>query len=546
MLQLQQLTYRHADGTPLFSDLHLSLQAPVRAALVGANGTGKSTLLRLLAGQLPPSAGTLRVEPAPYYVPQHLGQFDGQTVAAALGVAGRLQALEDVLAGRGVEEALLRLDDDWSVAERLRAALDAWGLAGLDPQAVLGSLSGGQKTRVFLAGLTLQAPKVVLLDEPTNHLDGPGRTLLRQWVAGSRCLLLLVSHDRSLLNEMSETFELGPQGLTAYGGNYDFYRQQKEAADAALAESLQQGEKELRKAKAVARETAERQAKRDARAEKSSGKAGLPKIVINNLRNAAQNSTARAEGVHAEKVSALRQEVDALRAAVPDRDRMKLRFSASALHRGKTLFDAEGLRYDVGGRPLWPPLNLHIASGERIAVAGPNGSGKTTLLRLLLGALEPSGGRLQSAVGHAVYIDQHYSLLDGALTVLQQAQRFNRTHLAEHELRIRLDWFLFGSEALGKRCADLSGGERMRLALCCLHIANEAPDLIVLDEPTNNLDIRNTGILAAALRDYEGTLIVVSHDDLFQQEIGVERVIALGGSPAPTSSRTFPNPHELS
>ncbi|RYY91128.1 MAG: ABC-F family ATP-binding cassette domain-containing protein, partial [Chitinophagaceae bacterium] len=321
MLQLQQLTYRHADGTPLFSDLHLSLQAPAKAALVGNNGCGKSTLLRLLAGGETPSGGNARVDGSLWYVPQHLGSSDGQTVAEVLGAADKLGALADVLAGRNVEAALLRLDDDWTVAERFRAALDHWGLPGLAPETLLGTLSGGQKTRVFLAGLAFGDLKTVLLDEPSNHLDAGGRALLYDWVRSTRSLLLVVSHDRALLNELPLTYELGPQGLTAYGGNYDFYAAQKAGADAALEEDLLHGEKELRKAKAAARAMAERQAKRDARAEKSSGKAGLPTIVINNLRNAAQNSTARAQGVHAGKVDAIRREVDALRAAVPDRDR---------------------------------------------------------------------------------------------------------------------------------------------------------------------------------------------------------------------------------
>ncbi|TCZ71754.1 ABC-F family ATP-binding cassette domain-containing protein [Flaviaesturariibacter aridisoli] len=525
MLQLQQLTYRHADGTPLFSDLNLSLQAPAKAALVGHNGCGKSTLLRLLAGAEAPSGGSARVDGSHWYVPQHLGSFDGQTVAEVLGAAEKLGALADVLAGRNVEEALVRLDDDWTVAERFRAALDHWGLPGLAPGTLLGALSGGQKTRVFLAGLAFADPKTVLLDEPSNHLDAGGRALLYDWVRSTRSLLLVVSHDRALLNELPLTYELGPQGLTAYGGNYDFYAAQKAGADAALEEDLLHGEKELRKAKAAARAMAERQAKRDARAEKSSGKAGLPSIVINNLRNAAQNSTARAQGVHSGKVDAIRREVDALRAAVPDRDRMKLRFSDSALHRGKTLFVAEDLQYRIDGRPLWAPLTFRIGSGERLAIEGPNGSGKTTLLRLLLGGLEPSGGRLQRSVQRSVYIDQHYSLLDETCTVLEQAQRFNRHALPEHELRTRLDWFLFGAADSGKRCAALSGGERMRLALCCLNIADGAPDLIVLDEPTNNLDLRNTEILAAAVRDYEGTLIVVSHDERFREEVGVAGTI---------------------
>ncbi|GAB4093444.1 ABC-F family ATP-binding cassette domain-containing protein [Flaviaesturariibacter terrae] len=527
MLFLQNVTYRHADGSVLFRNLDLSLAAPAKAALVGPNGAGKSTLLRLLAGRLSPSEGTVRAQPAPFYMPQHADDSYGKTVADVLGARDKLDALAQVLAGNNVEDALLRLDDDWTVEERCRAALAHWGLADIDLTRPMPTLSGGQATRTFLAAATVRQPRILLLDEPSNHLDAAGRALLYDFVQQVNALLLVVSHDRALLRLLPHTFELGPGGLDAYGGNYDFYATRKAQELEALSGSLQQQEKELRKARQAARENAERRQRLESRAEKGSHKAGLPAIVINTLRNNAQNSTARAKGVHEEKVEELRLGVEELRAAQPQRDKMKLAFGAPAQHPGKTLFAATGLQYSAGGRSLWAPLDLHIASGERIAIEGANGAGKTSLLRLLLGSLEPSGGTLQRFAERALYIDQQYSLLDDSLTVLEQAQRFNRRALPEHELRICLDWFLFGAAAMDKRCGDLSGGERMRLSLACVRIADEAPDLLVLDEPTNNLDLANIGILTDAVRAYTGTLLVVSHDPQFLQEIGVVRSIGL-------------------
>ena len=527
MLSLQNVALRHPDGTVLFSGLNLSLRRPARVALVGNNGAGKSTLLRILAGELPPSEGAVLSDVTPFYVPQHSTPYDGQTVAEVLGAAAKLAALRQLLAGEEVEAALLRLDDDWTVEERCRVALAHWGLSDLDLGRPLGSLSGGQKTRVFLAAIAVRQPATILLDEPSNHLDADGRALLYDLVRQTRALLVVVSHDRTLLNLLPETWELGAQGLQCYGGNYDFYAAQKELAQQAFAGTLQHQEKELRKARQAARDAADRRRKLEARAEKGSAKAGLPTIVVNNLRNSAQQSTARSKGVHEEKVEGLRRELDELRAALPDRDRMKLAFAGTQLHRGKTLFVAEGLGYSVNEVPLWAPMDFRIVSGERIAVEGANGAGKTTLLRLLLGELPPSEGSLQRFVERAVYIDQHYSLLNDAHTVLEEAQRFNRRALEAHELRIRLDWFLFGAAAIDKPVAGLSGGERMRLALACLTIADAAPDLLVLDEPTNNLDIQNMEILAAAVRAYEGTLIVVSHDARFREEVGPSATLRL-------------------
>ncbi|RYG44790.1 MAG: ABC-F family ATP-binding cassette domain-containing protein, partial [Chitinophagaceae bacterium] len=171
-------------------------------------------------------------------------------------------------------------------------------------------------------------------------------------------------------------------------------------------------------------------------------------------------------------------------------------------------------------------LDLHLLSGERIALKGANGSGKTTLLRVVLGEQNADSGKIYRNFANAVYIDQEYSLIDNRVTVFQQLQRFNST-LAEHELSARLDWFLFARDSWGKSCSALSGGERMRLMLCCLGASSAAPELIILDEPTNNLDLQSLAVLTAAVKEYTGTLLVVSHDELFLKDIGCEREIVL-------------------
>ncbi len=192
------------------------------------------------------------------------------------------------------------------------------------------------------------------------------------------------------------------------------------------------------------------------------------------------------------------------------------------------MFTAKDVSFGYEGQLLWKEkLNFQITSGERIALKGQNGSGKTTLIKLLLGSIEPQQGTLHRAENKSVYIDQEYSLLDNTLKVYEQAQQFNTAAMQEHEIKIRLNRFLFGKEDWEKPCSALSGGERMRLTLCCLTISHQSPDLIVLDEPTNNLDIQNIEILTAAINEYEGTLIVVSHDEAFLEEINVERIIGL-------------------
>ncbi|MXV15637.1 ABC-F family ATP-binding cassette domain-containing protein [Hufsiella ginkgonis] len=528
MLILQGITYTHPNRDLLFDELDLAINNHDKAALVGNNGAGKSTLLKILAGELRPAAGLVKAEPHPYYVPQLFGQFNNQTVAEALQVHDKLRALKAILAGEVTAENMTQLNDDWVIGDRCGDALAKWQLGHLDPEQPMRSLSGGEKTRVFLAGITIHRPETVLLDEPSNHLDAGGRELLYNYITRTQDTLIVVSHDRTLLNLLDVVYELGNRGITRYGGNYDFYAAQKTIEQQALEHNLKNKEKALRKAKETAREAIERQQKLDARGRKKQDKAGVPTIMLNTLRNNAEKSTSRVQEIHAEKIGAIAKELNLLREVLPGADKMQMDFDNVTLHKGKALVTATGINYHYGGQPLWrQPLSFQLTSGERVAIKGANGSGKTTLIRMILGDMAPTLGTLSRAAVSSVYIDQEYSLIDDRLTVYEQAGRYNPGDLQEHDIKIRLDRFLFGKNDWGKSCRTLSGGEKMRLMLCALMISAQAPDLIVLDEPTNNLDLRNIEILAGAIKEYRGTLIVISHDRWFLEQAMVEKEIVL-------------------
>ena len=528
MLRLQNVSYTHADKTPLLSDITITVPHRVTIGLIGNNGTGKSTLLRIIAGDLIPSAGSVIAEERAYYIPQVFGQYDHLTVAQALRAHDKLVALRQILEGNVSDELLTTLGDDWDIEERCTAALAHWQLTGVDLSQPLGTLSGGQKAKVFLAGLSLHQPPFILLDEPGNHLDGAGRELLHTYITSANATIVIVSHDRELLRRVSAIYELDQRGINIYGGNYDFYTLAKQAEENARENALHSKEKELQKARATERETMERQQRLDARGQRKQEKAGMPRIMMNTMRNNAENSTARAKETHAAKTGNLARELSELRSAIPAMDRMKLNFDESDLRTGKTLYAASGINFRYGYEWLWPaPLDVHISSGDRIAVTGNNGTGKSTLVKIILGQIEPQHGAHNRSSFRHVYIDQDYSLLANSLTVFQQAQLYNDSGLQEHEIKSKLTHFLFGKDSWHKPCSALSGGERMKLALCCLTISRQAPHMIVLDEPTNNLDIRNVEILTAAVRSYQGTVIAISHDRQFLHEVGITREIQL-------------------
>lgn len=528
MISIQHLTYAHPNKDVLFNDLQFTVGERVRAALIGNNGSGKSTLLKLIAGELQPAGGKIQLNASPCYLPQLYGQYNHLTVAQALAVEKKLAALHEILSGHVTAANMDILNDDWTLEERCVQALQYWQLTDIDLQQSMGSLSGGQKTRVLLAGISIHEPALVLMDEPSNHLDAEGRHLLYSFVTQSNNTMLIVSHDRQLLELLNPLYELSSTGITAYGGNYSFFKAQKQLELEALHGDVKNQEKALRKAREKERETQERQQRLDARGKQKQEKAGVARIMMNTLRNKAENSTSRLREVHADKIDGIYQELQSLRSELPVADQMKFGFADAQIPQGKLLFRAEKINYRYDQQWLWPEnLDAELYSGDRLALKGRNGGGKTTLIHILLGQLEAANGSVFIQPVTAVYLDQDYSLIDNRLNVYEQAQQFNTIGLQEHEVKIRLHRFLFVKEHWDKSCAALSGGERMRLILCCLTLSQQAPDLLILDEPTNNLDIQNVAILTAALKEYRGTVVLVSHDDTFLKEVGVEKEIWL-------------------
>lgn len=528
MIFLHDITFGFPAGDLLFNSITLTIPSQSKSALVGSNGMGKSTLLKIMAKEMEPLQGNINAEGELFYVPQMFGNFSQLTIAQCLKIDKKLNALQNITNGEVDEIYFETLNDDWDIEERCQQALQYWKLENLDLNEKLENLSGGQKTKVFLAGIQINQPEIILLDEPTNHLDLEGRNLLYDFIEKSNATIIMVSHDRTLLNLADTIFELSNQGISSYGGNYDFYAEQKAIENEALQNDIHAKERALKKAKEKERETLERKQKLDARGKGKQEKSGVARIMMNTLRNNAEKNSSKLKSVHTEKINNISGDLRDLRSSVRNLDQMKVSFNDSDLHSGKILISAEDMNFRYTDKNLWKEnLNLEIRSGDRIAIKGSNGSGKTTLIKLLLGDLLPSSGSISRSDFNTIYIDQEYSLLDKTATVYEFAQQFNDHAMPESEVKTLLSRFLFGKETWDKKCDVLSGGERLRILLCGLSISNKAPDMIILDEPTNNLDLQNVEILTNSIKDYHGTLVVISHDGVFLEEIGVSEEILL-------------------
>ena len=519
---LDSISLATPDGRPLFDGLTFAI-ASERTGLVGRNGSGKSTLLRLIAGEIEPVGGSV----------QRLGSIgmlaqltdERLTAEQALGVADGLARLRRLERGDG------SLDDaaeaDWTLAARIQAALVEAGLPSLPLDRPVASLSGGERTRLALARLSIEAPDVLLLDEPTNNLDTDGRAavagLLERWQGG----ILVASHDRALLERVDRIVELTPVGITIFGGAWPAFAEARDAARARAADDLDRAADALRNTERALQKGRERKARRDRAGRAWRAKGIEDKMFMDREKERAENSAARDNLLAARLLGERTEALDMARAQVEILTPLSIDLPRTGLPRGRELIAFKDVAMVFGERRLFGPLSFEVRGPERIAIRGANGSGKTTLFRLLTGELKPARGEIGRLTDRIAVLDQHVGLLDPETSILDNLRRLS-PELTANEAHAALARFAFRNRAALQIAASLSGGERLRAGLACVFARPQPPFLLLLDEPTNHLDLAAIEELESALKVFDGALIVISHDGAFLQAIGIEREIVLG------------------
>jgi len=520
-LTLDTLTLATPDGRSLVDGLTLAIGRE-RTGLVGRNGCGKSTLLRAIAGEIEPAAGSVQRRGSIGALAQLID--DRLSVAQALGVADDLARLRRVEGGDG------SLDDaaeaDWTLETRLAAALVETGLPALPLDRLLASLSGGERTRVALARLLIEAPDVLLLDEPTNNLDADGREAVAGLLARWRGGMVVASHDRALLERVDRIVELTAVGVTVFGGAWGEFAEAREMARIRAEADLDRAADALRSAERAVQSAKEKKARRDKAGRASHAKGGEPKIMLDAEQQRAENSSARASQIADRMIGDRAGALADARARVEVLTPLTIELPKTALPAGRELVAFKDVTMTHGRRRLFGPLSFAIRGPQRVAIGGANGSGKTTLLRLIEGELQPANGAILRLTDRVAALDQHVGLLEPAATILDNLRRLN-PELSDNEARAALARFAFRNTAALRIAGTLSGGERLRAGMACVFARRQPPLLLLLDEPTNHLDLASIEELESALSGFDGALIVVSHDQRFLQAIGVEREIRL-------------------
>ncbi len=509
-LSLRHLSHALPDGRVLLNDVSHDFAA-TRHGLIGRNGAGKSVLLRLAHGELEPQSGRIIRHGRIAYVPQDPLRAPDATLADVAGIAPILQALSRIEAGStrpadfDLADGHWRIRDDWT---RMLADAD---LPAWSPDHPSAAASGGELTRIALAGALLQMPDGLLLDEPSNHLDARARGWLMDHIRAWRGGLIAVSHDRTLLDAMSNIVELERGALTAHPGNYNAYRAQRDLQNAAREVALMQARNARAAGLRALRQQHDAQQQRNARNARQARDANQAPI-LQGMKKASAEGHAGREHLRRQQTSAtLDDAVKQAAARVVPAAAIALALPETAVPPGRRVLHLEDAipPYPQGA----PPLTLTLSGPFRLAIQGPNGCGKSTLLSMLAGNVLPGRGTCDVRVSTAMLDQQAAGIAEDKS--LLETLHMQGAALPEGELRSRLALLGLGPALVNAPAGTLSGGERLKAALACALWRKEPAQLLLLDEPTNHLDMASAEALEEALAGYPGAMAVVSHDAQF-------------------------------
>jgi ATPase subunit of ABC transporter with duplicated ATPase domains len=474
---IHEMSFNLPTGHTIFNKLRLAL-AKQKIGLVGKNGIGKSTLIKLIAGELHPLSGSIHIEGTLDQVPQNPSISSELTVAGILGYEEKLNALHRIKQGSSDPNDFSILNDDWAIKDRLRKALKLFGLDMISQDMKLNMLSGGELTRLLLTKAFSSNADFLLLDEPTNHLDMYAREQLyhaiQKWEGG----FIVASHDRTLLNLMDDIVEISSLGVSSFSGNYDAYKAQKECLTDTRQNQFFEAKKSLEKTKNSIQLTKEKHEQRQAQGRVLRKRGDQPKMLLDAMENRSTASQGSLLIRHNRMLDSAHEKLQIAKKQLELIDEIHVELPSTHVPNVKVILELEDLifSYYEAREPLINNFNLMINGPERIALSGDNGSGKTTLIKLILNQLHPAHGKIYLGTERVSYLDQNANQLNPDLSILENFMKLNGD-AKENDAYQVLASFLFKNVTALKLVKHLSGGEKLRALLACTLMSNHPPQL---------------------------------------------------------------------
>lgn len=495
MLILNSVSHEVA-GHALFNNLSLRLSHR-KYGLVGPNGIGKSTLAKILTGEIDPTRGNVEAQGSVVYFAQIEKQSDGLLSDYLLNF------WQDVDSHGGWIQVLIQ---------------------SLDLTRNVSDLSGGEWMKARLLKVLSLRPDFLILDEPSNNLDRKGKTLLLEFLKNYQGGLLLISHDRELLETVDSMIEMSNQGVFIYGGGFEFYWQERQREREKHQHQLDEKKRLVKKSENERLEKLSRQEKRMRQGQAKADRGDLPKILIGARKRRAQVSMGKLIRQETDIVNEANDSANDAWQTLKSDPFIRLNFEGSKAPAGRTLVTLGEVnwKFTDGHSWLWKlPIHFSVRGPQRWQILGKNGSGKSTLVKLLLGKDLPGDrvGQFKLTATAVAYLDQKYGMLDHESSLLENI--VGNTRFDEMELRNELAFYGFTGNSVFQKVSTFSGGELLKASLAQIFLAKKIPELIILDEPTNNLDIMSIALLESALKNFRGAVLLISHDHSFTENVEI-------------------------
>ena len=527
-LTANHLSYSIPNSPIQFDDLNLSFEKK-SYGLIGDNGVGKTTLLKLLTGELAPHSGNIILSGSLAYCPQTIeSQTETLFTSEILGIHEKWQALNRLQRGTMLENDLDIIGDDWTLESEVKRLFERLDLPLCSLNMQFMNLSGGQKTKVLLAKAMLTKADFILLDEPTNNLDSVSKQILLKWIRETQSGFIIVSHDRTLLNSLDEIIEITSKGINRFGGNYDFYEIQKAMQQASLQGRVSNAEKELKQITRQQQTAKERHEQRQKQGQNDHRSGRQPdKILADFMMDRSGQTLGRQTRIKHQRIQQAHETLQSTKSQLEIKESIHADLSATALPTQRQVLQMKDITFAYPYEaPLFEHFNLSITGPERIAIVGKNGCGKSTLIKLICGQIKPQQGNVEYGVSLIRVLDQQCDFLTPSLNLIENFQKLNPEATIQ-DAYSALASMQFRNVQAEKMVRDLSGGERIRAGLAISLLSKTPPQLIILDEPTNHLDLRSIKAIEEILTRYQGAMIVISHDENFINNIQIVRKVPL-------------------